>query len=482
MNADTCRSPIHADQITRLMLRTVSRSVVLASLSLLAHADERTDGIEFARDQLTNSNQTLQDNQSNIPHNNSNPPQAASFGSDADPFDLGSKRIGDCKTEAKSGNAMADQECEAVNFLAENPDNRVRYEISPSDPIVLANTQDARTSQFPGSTPIGANPGTCEEVTTPAPAETAINTCSAALASSCAVGKQIPVVAGTEYRCDSTHNGTSNPSCQTQLQVTCSVPDGCSAGGYVSGTLTGPGASASIIASTGFQQLFVAGWTVPKNRFWGEHRQFTFEMTDRSKINHAVFNSLRYNGYTIVMVNRNVVFTKWPNLVGSFGTKLPNPTAYEQKNYSYQVCTKYQPDKTQPTICNDDGCNYPLKCVQSNTETQAYLDLGSHCVTQKYEVNCDDYGCSTESPIPPFCNAMSSVGDENGTDNAILNADIRGYLKTGLNVVDVYLWDDNDANMSNMVITTQPLCADYLKCEDKWLTGACDAIAARAVQ
>ena len=168
-------------------------------------------GIDFAKSQLgksaANVNQT---NAKNTPFYNPSPKQSAGFVS-TDIFGIGSSRITECKTEAKGTDKVANQECEAVNFLAKNPDNRKRFQLSSNDPAVLAGRSainNAKKDMF--------SDNGCVLKTTTTPSQYRIESCNEynpVSAMNCVMGREVVVNSASNFMCDVTLNALEQVNC-----------------------------------------------------------------------------------------------------------------------------------------------------------------------------------------------------------------------------------------------------------------------------
>jgi hypothetical protein len=168
-------------------------------------------GIDFAKSQLGKSAANVnQKNAQNTPFYNPSPKQAAGFVS-TDIFGIGSSRITECKTESKGTDKVANQECEAVNFLAKNPDNRKRFQLSSNDPAVLAGRSainNAKKDMF--------SDNGCVLKTTTTPSQYRIESCNEynlVSAMNCVMGREVVVNSSSNFMCDMTLNALEQVNC-----------------------------------------------------------------------------------------------------------------------------------------------------------------------------------------------------------------------------------------------------------------------------
>lgn len=168
-------------------------------------------GIDFAKSQLDKSAGNVnQNNAKSAPFYNPNPKQASGFAS-TDIFGIGSSRINECKTEGKGTDKLANQECEAVNFLAKNPDNRKRFQLSSNDPAVLAGRSainNAKKDMF--------SDNGCVLKTTTTPNQYRIESCNEynpVSAMNCVMGCEVVVNSNSNFMCDVTLNALEQVNC-----------------------------------------------------------------------------------------------------------------------------------------------------------------------------------------------------------------------------------------------------------------------------
>lgn len=168
-------------------------------------------GIDFAKSQLDKSAANVnQNNAKNAPFYNPKPKQASGFTS-TDIFGIGSSRITECKSEGKGSDKVANQECEAVNFLAKNPDNRKRFHISSNDPAVLA----GRTAINNAKKDMFSDNG-CVLKTTTTPSQYRIESCNEynpIEAMNCVMGREVVVNSSSNFMCDATLNALEQVNC-----------------------------------------------------------------------------------------------------------------------------------------------------------------------------------------------------------------------------------------------------------------------------
>lgn len=158
-----------------------------------------------------------------IPAYGQNAPESAYFqGGNGNTSGLGLAKLQACETNGSSGTAVQRQECEAVNFLAKNPNVRPQLNISKNDALIKK-TRDIQGSaeDIFGSIGQGGNTAcVTKTVTTPAQYET--NTCinlSEAEAQQCTMGREIDINADSNFQCKQTINTYESYSCNKRVTV-----------------------------------------------------------------------------------------------------------------------------------------------------------------------------------------------------------------------------------------------------------------------
>ncbi|WP_194713320.1 hypothetical protein [Noviherbaspirillum soli] len=189
-------------------------------------------GIDFAKSQLGKSAANVNlNNAKSTPFYNPSPKQAAGFAS-TDIFGIGSSRITECKTEAKGTDKVANQECEAVNFLAKNPDNRKRFQLPSNDPAILAGRDAINKAKKDTLSENG-----CVMRTTTTPSQSRIESCNEynpIEASNCIMGREIVVDDYSNYQCDQTLNAYEYPKCNKSPYFNTVMTPSCAVGSEVS--------------------------------------------------------------------------------------------------------------------------------------------------------------------------------------------------------------------------------------------------------
>ncbi|WP_413460615.1 hypothetical protein [Herbaspirillum huttiense] len=197
-----------------------------------AFADAHSDGVALGQSQLnTISGQVNSGNAQKIPFYSTNPPQAASFGG-ASLFDVGLNRINTCKTAVHGSDQIANQECDAVNFLAKNPQQKVTYPINANDPIIKGIGDVINNAS-------GSTNSTCTVKQVTDPDQTALFVCNEFLLADrnqCTLGRVVDVTANANFQCNVTENALDTYTCTRSASVSPNTQLSCTPGTTVMST------------------------------------------------------------------------------------------------------------------------------------------------------------------------------------------------------------------------------------------------------
>ena len=138
----------------------------------------------------------------------------------------GTAQITNCANATPGSNQMANQYCNAVNFLATNPTIRPQITISPNDSMLV----NSRTISNNPSSILQANgistSGTssqCVPVTTTTPAQYTTEMCSTVQGmnlAQCVLGRVVNISTDTNYQCNQTINAYQTQTCNRTVVVT----------------------------------------------------------------------------------------------------------------------------------------------------------------------------------------------------------------------------------------------------------------------
>ncbi|MGP5236538.1 hypothetical protein ACTXN4_13660 [Pseudomonas helleri] len=279
--------------------------------SVQVSADPHSDGLSLGKSNLNKlSSKVNNQNAQGMPHYTNNPSQSQNFGSSS-LFNVGATRITTCKTAVAGSDKVANQECDAVNFLAKNPEDRVKFPVSPNDPIIkgVGDTINNATG--------GSLTEACTTKTTTTPDIYATEVCNEfylAEPKSCAMGQVVEVSGNANFLCNVTKNSVEYPSCDNALIVQCSTPvDGCDNGGIIPGSTQGDMYTTWGPAGGGNYAL---QFGVIGDNYWkGSNdigvkytRTLQFSISDLSTVTQFMLANVWYDDYLNVQVNGVTVF------------------------------------------------------------------------------------------------------------------------------------------------------------------------------
>lgn len=137
-----------------------------------------------------------------------------------------------CGSYTPGSDKIANQECEAVNFLARNPQVRPQFNITKNDPMIIG-AKNARNNaegffQSLGIDGGAGNSSQCTTKTEMTPAQYTTETCSSFKelgTQQCTMGRVINIDADANFQCEQTLNAYEKLKCTRSPQI--SVTPGC---------------------------------------------------------------------------------------------------------------------------------------------------------------------------------------------------------------------------------------------------------------
>lgn len=136
----------------------------------------------------------------------------------------GVTKLNTCASAAPGSDPMANQECEAVNFLAKNPQVRPQIPLSPNDSVFALHDQVSKDAESIFQQGMGGS-GTstqCAETTETTPAQYSIETCTDIKEidqPQCVMGKKIEIDKDANYQCEETIKAYSQEKCNKTAVV-----------------------------------------------------------------------------------------------------------------------------------------------------------------------------------------------------------------------------------------------------------------------
>lgn len=200
---------------------------------------------------------------------------------------MGVSEMNRCAGYTNSGNAADDQQCAAVNFLA-NRSPSGQYVIQENDPMLQSQTQAVA-----GATDTSSPGATCKTITTTNPGKTENIQCSQSA---------IPV----------------DVMCLKTAQVTCDRTTGCDQGGIVGNSWSGDMYTSWY--PTGDGDYYLQFGTVGDN-YWCSgagifDRTLTFTIKDASLVNKFAIDHAWFDDWLWVTVNGHDIYNSYIDLGG----------------------------------------------------------------------------------------------------------------------------------------------------------------------
>jgi len=413
-------------------------AAVLAAICVRAAADSPStasafgEGQSFGRSGMNVAHGSVAGGGSNVPNYTNQDGQLTPLygGGQGSLGPAGTGKEADCSTQPANPSAYWRQECDAVNYLAKKPQNRMP--ITASDPIV---TGSKGTINNPGTTTSSQD---CHNVTSTVPATYRKETCEQA------VGTQT-------YTC----NRINDPVCTEPYQ-------GCAVGGVVEGSFSGGFASRlasnsalwNFGADTGYHDNSgYTGFTV--------YGSMSFSVQNLAQVGTAVISQITANNtLRSVDINGVTVYTDTRDggRVLQCGQALlppvPPDTTGTQSAGSLAapvagaVFTYGMLNNGVRSVCSDKTA---IKADGGLTEYRAFFRFGS-----EYEGNP-----STVSP----------------------GIDIRPYLHEGVNTVEIQAaiggYGFDGGGQARVQLTMNQICTAI--CTPNWID-QCSSFEQRAVQ
>lgn len=352
----------------------------------------------------------------NLPNYTTNAPQSANFANGKGNLGAaGNTKLADCQNKV-SGNAMDQQECDAVNFLSKNPSTRPKFIIDKkTDPLL---TGSASTIKNPGTTP-GSSNQQCrvETVTTPATYKT--ESCEQSIV-------------------------TQSFTCQKTLIPQCA---------YTGANITGSSTSQSgafitpSITPSGTPGLYNYRLEVIRSCGGDGASSITFNLDTVGQGGYITINTNNLDDAAAVGVNGYAVFAGYPNSGPVYsGNFFPQTQKAFQIGYSWTeqvgtTCTSYDWDG------NCTGTKPNFQQFYANTKLLDFCPGGYAPTPQsRYAYTDGDGNYSPPSNYTPnnvlgfFCNAEGKFLMNRHEGNGTWGGSVSGQmpLQQGTNTIEVY--------------------------------------------
>lgn len=368
-------------------LATVSSALSLLALlaaSSYSAADPHSDGLSVGKSNLNKlSSKVSSSNAKGMPFYTDKPPQSSQFGSSS-LFDVGVGRINTCKTNVPGSDKVANQECDAVNFLAKNPEQKVKVNVKENDPII-SGIGDVINNAKPGSVT-----DACTTKTTTTPDIYSTEVCNEYVLSepkSCSMGQIVDVTANSNFQCNVTKNSLETVLCDRFLTVSCKPPTaGCSGGGIVPGSASVNNGSYSF--SLVGEALTLSNSITAVDQVTSANFNFTIEGLDR--VDKFFINSIHSDNWVGLSVNGKFIgvhsryFLQYPIIYDSDGypiDSIDNPSGWNpdaDRLTIYRGWVQFSPDISMALI--EAGKNLQ---TYFTLDLKPYLKEGANVINMK---------------------------------------------------------------------------------------------------
>lgn len=346
----------------------------------------------------------------------------------------GISKMQNCATATPDSDPIKRQECEAVNFLARNPQIRPQFNITKNDPMILA-AKHARNNAESFFQSLGIKGGAgsstqCTTKTETTPAQYTTETCSSLKEvgeQQCTMGRVINIDADANFQCEQTVNAYETLKCRRSSNITCTGGgDGCDQGGIVPNSWAGDMATSWFPDGAG---NYILQFGTIADNYWGGwgavyDRNLTFDIRDVGLITRFALTRAAFDDWLMVKVNGNLVY------VGPRGGDrleiYSPPPVFEPS--STRECQQYYDEWGSSWICYDkqsgwwwDGGGYSN---QTSFQSCTTVSGGWNCIPADYRTGMVQY-CATCFSWPELSTSW----------NFGLNIDLRPYLKNGSNTI-----------------------------------------------
>lgn len=204
--------------------------IIFAALSNTAHGETMTEAFNSAKTLGKNRNQTAT-NQIKAGNLNDKVPGYGQPTAEANYFEKGNgntqahgvSKLNTCASGGTEADPVKRQECEAVNFLAKNPEVRSRYNITKNDPMIINHRdQSAGAEDKLGEWGMGGNSTSCTTVQQPVDPTYEENSCLSLREvepNQCTMGRIVKTDGDSNFQCNQTVNAYETLKCKRTVAV-----------------------------------------------------------------------------------------------------------------------------------------------------------------------------------------------------------------------------------------------------------------------
>lgn len=236
-----------------MILRFTLAAAVLLSTAAVYAADPSPANSAFQQGKAFASGQTsglkgkitTGSGQDAVPNFGGNAPEQNYFQKgNGQLFGFGQSKLTGCSSGPTASSPYKQQECDAVNFLSKNPENRVKFNVDKNDPIIVNSGDVIRD---PSSVAAGYGNGStyqnCTQTTQTKPATYTSDVCQDYTpidSQICTVGLVVDVNADSNFQCKKSISAYESYTCNKQVIVsatpgstTTTTQTVCDEGNYV---------------------------------------------------------------------------------------------------------------------------------------------------------------------------------------------------------------------------------------------------------
>jgi len=231
-----------------------------------------------------------------------------------------------CATATPDSDPIKRQECEAVNFLARNPNTRPQFDLSNNPMFARAKNIRNNAENIFASLGMGGTGSTtqCVPRTITTPAQYSTDTCSSIREvgeQQCTMGRVIKIDADSNFQCDQTINAYETLKCRRTYEVSCTGGGtGCAPSGINTGTATISGFGRILLHQAGNNYWYLSAGTIAPDGSWINNYMFSdtflqifqsdiyFDITNKDNIATFFLDQILYDDNIAVWLNGNLIY------------------------------------------------------------------------------------------------------------------------------------------------------------------------------
>lgn len=228
----------------------------------------------------------------------------------------GIQKMHDCAQYVPGQDRVANQECEAINLLARNPQVRPQFNITKNDPMILAakHTRNNAENFFRSISGGTGSSSQCTTNTVTTPAQYTTETCTVIREvgqQQCTMGRVINIDTDANFQCEQTVNAYETLKCRRGSDVMCTGGgDGCDRGGIIPNSWAGDmatrwfpdGAGNYILQFGTVGDNYWCGWAITVDR------TLTFTISDVHLLTRFALTHASFDDWILVQVNGTTVY------------------------------------------------------------------------------------------------------------------------------------------------------------------------------